>query len=264
MSAGLFGGDPMAWPLTYPGIVPPASGLLVGDCHLPLVEVFGESVGRWLVRAGGERVGLAGLLGDLGVAGMGLRRPVVAVGSNAAPSQLRRKFFGRSGRVVIPMTVADVRGIFAGVSGHISRWGYIPAAPVSSSVGSARLFVLWLDDEQLRVIDASEPNYHRRMLPADAYPVVLGGVVLPYCFVYVSKHGCLMDEAGVPRRLVGQNELMASVLRASPALRDLCGATPEEFVTAVANPGIREAAFQVLHAEGWVRGQPELSALRGA
>ena len=191
------------------------------------------------------------MLEKLGSKPLSVRVPVVAVGSNAAPSQLLRKLAGRSVRPVVPMTLADVTGIVSGVSAHVSKPGYIPAAPVVIQDAVSRLFVLWLDSVQLRTLDDTEPNYWRRSLPGESFPVKLvSGVALPKCFLYVGKHGCLTGTAGQPRRMVDQRTLIQELLGESPRLRGLCGETPDEFVTRVQDPAVRETVRRIFAAEG--------------
>lgn len=124
------------------------------------------------------------------------RHRVLAVGSNAAPAQMLRKFASRRVWTVLPMVRVTVHGIAAGVSAHISRAGYVPATPIATPGETHRMSVLWLDDEQLAALDDSEPNYHRVRL--DGYNV------------YVSRWGCLRDAHGRPRRLGDQRELLAA------------------------------------------------------
>ncbi|WP_157253988.1 hypothetical protein [Nonomuraea typhae] len=225
---GLFCSDPITEPLTYPGRVPATSGVLVDDAYLPV-----EEVDTLLVR--------------LGRSSMAERYPIVAVGSNASPGQLLRKF---GGHAVIPMTLADVDGVVPGVAAYVSRWGYVPATPVGAPGERSRLFVLWLDERELVALDATEPNYWRRRLP---YAVTLeSGVRLASCFFYVVKHGCLVDGNGVARRLTDQRVLIQGLLEEFPGLRRLCGRTPEEFVAAVQDEAIREAIFRLFHEPGTV------------
>lgn len=259
----LFGEDPIARPLTYPGRIPTHSGILVDDCYLGIRPDSTESVEKWLIEVSGQRLTLGEYLEDLGLDGMDARHPVVAVGSNASPSQMRRKFVTRSTRAVIPMTIADVHGISPGVSAHINKAGYIPAAPVTSPRKVSPLFVLWLNDEQLKVLDITEPNYYRCLMPEEDFPVFLpSGDRIRSCHVYISKHGCLIDSMG-PRCLMEQPVIIQSLLDESVALRSLCGATPAEFVASVIDAETREAAYQIFRSEEWVRPQPELVALRG-
>ncbi|MGW7484409.1 hypothetical protein ACWGH8_38230 [Nonomuraea muscovyensis] len=251
----LFHDDPMARPLTYPGRIPATSGVLVDDEYLPLLPVDGAAAEEW--QAGDETLGK--LLVRSGSSPMSERYPVVAVGSNASPSQMRRKFMSHAIRPVIPMTLADVEGIAPGVSAHVNRWGYVPAVPVEAPGETSRLFVLWLDDRELATLDVTEPNYWRRRLPVNRHPVTLeSGVRLPPCFVYVGRHGCLTDGDGLARRLVDQPTLIQSLLDDSLELRRLCGGTPEEFVERVQEEAIREEVYRIFPAERRVLAQPEL------
>ncbi|MFD9430968.1 hypothetical protein [Streptomyces sp. NPDC060002] len=192
---------PRDHPLSYPGAWPAASGLLRGDELLPL-----------------DRLTHPG------------RTPVVAVGSNASPAQLRDKMAEFAVTSPVPMVKARVTGIDIGVSAHVSRLGYVSASPVDAPAVTRELFVIWLDPEQLALIDATEPNYDRVLLPAPGIRVELeNGEVLLDAFAYVNHHGVLHNGDGVPRRHPGQRALITELLTRSPALRQLFGTTPEEF-----------------------------------
>ncbi|NJP98284.1 hypothetical protein HCN51_54205 [Nonomuraea sp. FMUSA5-5] len=231
----LFADDPVAAPLTYPGRIPPGSGVLMDDAYVPR---------EW--RAGGAAI--AALLASAGQAPLDARHRVVAVGSNAAPSQLRRKFRDHGVRAVVPMTLAEVPGVAPGVSAHVSRWGYVPAAPIETQGEASRLFVLWLDERQLAALDLTEPNYRRR--PLTSAVTLEDGTPLPPPFVYEGRHGCVAAPGdGRPRRLTSQPELIRSLLDGSAALRRLCGSTPEEFVANVRDDTVREAAYLLLQRE---------------
>ncbi|MGC5009601.1 hypothetical protein ACLQ2R_02430 [Streptosporangium sp. DT93] len=239
----------MSAPLTYPGRLPSAAGLLADDRFLPMTEVPGALAGG-LVRSGDRTATLADHLADLGAAPLEARRPVIAVGSNAAPGQLRRKFAAAGIRPVAPLTPAAVHGVTPGVSAHVSRYAYLPATPVEAQ-GASLLFVVWVDDTQLGVLDATEPNYLRLVLPDDSFPATLpSGETLPSCHVYVSRHGCLVDEEGVPLPLAPQRELIGHLLGRSAALRRLFGRTPEEFVLGAGEEGTREVARALFVSDG--------------
>lgn len=85
---------------------------------------------------------------------------MVAIGSNGAPDQLAWKFAGDRPPVV-PVTITNVRGIAPAHSPHVSRAGYVPYVPVADPIryNTRPLPVLWLDDQQLRTLDVTEPNY---------------------------------------------------------------------------------------------------------
>ncbi|OIK23887.1 hypothetical protein [Streptomyces malaysiense] len=200
-------GVPRDHPLTYPGAWPARSGLLHGDLMLPLTRLVYDD-----------------------------RVPVLAVGSNACPGQLRHKMaeFGLDSPV--PMALSRVTGLDVGVSAHVSRMGYVSASPVKSSYGTRDLFVLWLDRRQLDVIDASEGvplpdgNFRRAWLPAPDVRVRLAdGTVLSGAYAYVNRHGVLRGGTGAPRRHPGQRPLLTELLGSSARLRELFGTTPEEF-----------------------------------
>lgn len=202
-------GVPRENPLLYPGAWPRNTGLLDGDRLLPLDQLVHED-----------------------------RSPVLAVGSNACPGQLRHKLteFGLDSPV--PMVRARVSGVDVGVSAHVSRMGYVSASPVHSPSAVRDLFVIWLDADQLTVIDTSEGvprpdgNFHRLWLPAPDVRVELAdGRLLPGVFSYVNRHGVLHDGSRSPRRHPGQRPLLTDLLLASARLRNLFGPTPEEFCT---------------------------------
>ncbi len=204
-------GVPREEPLLYPGAWPRESGVLVGDRLLPLDGPVGED--------GTDRV------------------PVLAIGSNASPGQLRHKLADFGIESPLPMVRSRVTGLDVGVSAHVSRMGYVSASPVAAPGVVRELFVLWPDAEQLAVIDASEGvpmaggNFDRAWLPAPDVRVEPGdGTVLPGAYAYVNRHGVLHDGTGVPRRHPGaQRPLITELLDGSARLRELFGTTPEEF-----------------------------------
>ncbi|KPI08321.1 hypothetical protein OK074_3618 [Actinobacteria bacterium OK074] len=201
-------GVPRDHPLTYPGTWPTTSGVLDGDRLLPLDR---------LVHA--DRV------------------PVLAVGSNACPGQLRHKLAEFGIVSPLPMVRARVTGLDVGVSAHVSLMGYVSASPFLAPGTVRELFVTWLDAEQLAVVDASEGvpsptgGYDRAWLPAADIPVELESrqLLLPGAYIYVNRRGVLHDGSGAPRQHPGERALLTALLAESPRLRGLFGATPEEF-----------------------------------
>jgi hypothetical protein len=235
--------DPIGHPLTYPGRLPESSGLLDGDRFRRLSEQGGE----WRLD---DATTLDDALKNAARPALAERHPVVAVGSNGSPAQLHRKFTGRAD-LLVPMTYMTVHGLTPGVSAHVSRPGYVPAAPVLAPGVSVRLPVLWLDDAQLSVLDATEPNYRRLPVPDT---VTVDGLRPE---MYAGRHGCLADRRGEPFTLTGQVELLARLLADLPELGLLTGATdPEEFVARVRNdPDLRERVRLLWRREGRVARQ---------
>jgi hypothetical protein len=198
---------PRDHPLLYPGAWPADSGLLDGNRLLPLARLLHED-----------------------------RTPVLAIGSNASPAQLRHKMTEFGITSPIPMVRTRVTGIDVGVSAHVSLLGYVSASPIEAPAAVRELFVTWLDAEQLAVIDASEGvplpdgNYRRVWLSAPEVRFSLtDGSKLPGAYVYVNRHGVLHDGTGAPRTHPGQRALLTELLVGSPRLRELFGVTPEEF-----------------------------------
>lgn len=176
--------------------------------------------------------------------------PVVAIGSNGSPAQMRVKFERAGQRGVLPMTRARVSGLRAGVSAYVSKPGYLPATPVLEAAVVSSLMVLWLDDAQLGVVDATEPNYHRRRVPRAHAVTLASGVEVRSSHCYVSRHGCLVDGHGVPVRLRRQRSLITELLADVPGLRERCGTTPEEWLIRVRDVEIREHVRCTLRAVG--------------
>ncbi|MFD7699595.1 hypothetical protein [Streptomyces caelestis] len=222
---------PREHPLLYPGAWPRDSGLLNGDRLLPLDRLVHED-----------------------------RAPVLAVGSNACPGQLRHKM-AESGVVTpVPMVRARVTGVGIGVSAHVSRMGYVSHSPVRAPGAVRELFLLWLDARQLAVIDASEGvprpdgNFRRVWLPAPDVRVELAdGSALPGAYAYVNRHGVLHDGAGAPRTHPGQRALLTDLLVDVPGLRELFGVSPEEFCArARADPLLCARGTRLFAEEGLV------------
>jgi hypothetical protein len=238
---------PLDAPLTYPGPVPEAPAVLVTRDDLTEAEPGPAPPGRWLT----DGRALDDVLAGLDAAPIGARHPVVAIGSNASPAQLRRKFV--EANPVIPMARARVGGIVAGLSAHVSRPGYIAATPVRCRGEVSDLFVTWLDDDELRILDKTEPNYDRIRLPR-AHPVELpGGRPLVEPWIYVSHHGYLTDPRGNPRRLSGQRELIESLLAEVPGLTGLAGADVREWLQRTRDESVREQIRELFRSAGVMR-----------
>lgn len=198
---------PRDHPLLYPGAWPARSGLLDGDRFLRLDRLVHED-----------------------------RVPVVAVGSNACPGQLRHKMVESGITSPLPMVRARVTGIDVGVSAHVSRLGYVSASPVEAPGIVRELFVTWLDAAQLAVIDASEGvplrygNFRRAWLREPEVRIELeDGTRLPGAYLYVNRRGVLRNGSDKPRGPVAQRALLTQLLLGSARLRELFGVTPEEF-----------------------------------
>ncbi len=180
------------------------------------------------------------------------RTPVLAVGSNASPAQVRRKMANAGLATRVPITAVRVRGLAVGVSAHVSRPGYLPATPVPDPAAQSDLWVLWLDAAALDAIDATEPNYYRVRLPSRCPVHLTSGQPVTDGWVYVSRHGHLLNAAGQPRRLTDQPTLITALLAELPALRDLMGTDPEQWIERARDPSVRAAVRELFRSAGQV------------
>jgi hypothetical protein len=220
---------PREHPLSYPGARPEESVLLDGDRLLPLTRRVYED-----------------------------RVPVLAVGSNACPAQLRHKMAQSGVSGTIPMVKTRVCGLGVGVSAHVSLTGYVSASPFHAPGAVSELFLTWLDVPQLAVVDASEGvpvaegAYDRAWLSASDVRIELdSGELLPGAYVYVNRRGVLHNGSGAPRPHPGERPLLASLLAGSERLRELFGETPEEFCARARGDGALCArGTQLFAAEG--------------
>src|SRR5699024_12742944 len=103
---------------------------------------------------------------EQGAAPLAERTLVLAVGSNPTPETTARKS-RRSGRdtpVTTPFVRCTVHDLAVGHVAHIAVPGYLPAAPYRAEGERMELVATWFDEEQLAVVDETEPNYDRLRL----------------------------------------------------------------------------------------------------
>jgi hypothetical protein len=255
------GPSPREKPLSYPGQTPRTSGLMTGTTFLSFERLRPRRLAQARVVLGDDRpAALAGVTSrcTLGYALLVLnavpieaRVPVVAVGSNASISQMEHKFTSAGISSVMPLTWAQVTGVRVGVAAMISRWGYVPAAPVFEPGVTSRLALNWLDPEQLEALDETELGYDRRLVvDRDGTRVELeSGERLVSCGIYVPRRGVLAEPEGKPMDLPReQRQLIETLLsRGGRPLRRLAG-DPDAFVSAAADRQKRAALTEALLA----------------
>ena len=209
--------------LDYPGTPAARSGVLEGDRYWP-----GRDPGR-----------LDG------------RTLVLAVGSNASPAVLAAKLRRAGATGPVPMMRAEVDGLAIGHSAHVSRGGYVPAAPYVAETVTP-MWALWLTGEQLAAIDRTEPNYVRVRRPAARHPIRLedGREVAAYD-VYASRWGVLGRD-GVPLAFDTQTVLHARLAE----VEELAGLGPwmdaPAIVRALRDPAFRTRVREAFVTAGWV------------
>jgi hypothetical protein len=258
-----FGPSPRENPLSYPGPAPRTSGLMTGSPFLPFERLRARRLSQARVvlgddrpaalGSGSSRVTLGYALLVLNAVPMEARVPVLAVGSNASIAQMEHKFSSAGISCVMPLTWAKVTGVRVGVAALISRWGYVPAAPVFEPGVATRLAINWLDPEQLEALDETEVGYDRRLVvdDGDAVRVELeSGERLGSCGIYVPRRGVMAEPAtGAPLDMPGsQHELIDLLLRrAGRPVRRLAG-DAEAFVTVATDHERRRALTEALLA----------------
>jgi hypothetical protein len=210
--------------LDYPGVVAPGTGVLDGDRF-------------WL---GGH----PDRLDD--------RRLVIAVGCNAAPAVLAGKLRRAGASGSVPIVRAEVTGIAVGHSAHVSRGGYVPAAPYAAAVTTVTV-ALWLTDEQRVAVDATEPNYNRVPLRAVDYPIALEvGYPPPTYGVYASRWGVLAPDGVHPMPLGSQVALHTRFADVAGLAAPVPWREPAAAVAALSDPAVRARVQRGFSAAGWV------------
>jgi len=248
--------DPITAPLTYPGAAPDSPAVLVTESGVLVVRPSRSgALGQWRVALGpGDGKALDEVLGQRGAALTGERVPVLAVGSNAAPAQIRRKLSAAALTAAVPVTAVTVDGLSVGVSAHVSKAGYVPATPVPDPAAKARrMWVTWLAPDELQAMDQTEPNYDRVRVPGSCSVRLTPVQALPACWLYVSRHGYLTERSGEPRTLTDQSDLMSRLLAEIPALTDLAGTTPDEWISRARDQGTRDRIRDLFRSSGLTR-----------
>lgn len=178
------------------------------------------------------------------------RTPMLAVGSNAAPSQLERKF-SRPGFCAIdpedftvPVLRANVPDVDVVYAARLASYGAVPATIITSPGATARVHVTWLTGAQLQRMNETEGAgraYGICEIEGVHYQINLEGIGrLPArAFCYFSLSGAAIlgkEEIGLAASPVsGSNRLRASQRDIWDRLAVVLGSqmTGEEFLTRV-------------------------------
>lgn len=264
--------DLTARPWEYPGRSATCTGLLLGGEYVPVQAPadgdWGAArlVDRARFGADGRVVGAAGDTLDAGLAAAGVapvaqRTLVLAVGSNASPSVMRRKFAALGVAPVLPFIAATAEGLAVGHSAHVSLPGFVAATGFRRAGAQTTTFAALLDAPQLDCLDAAEPNYERRLLSRDDVPVTLdGGSLARHVQLYDSRWGALGPPAGSglpsPRTLLPQDDLYGWLAQHCPPWCGLVRPGPDHRATMgrlAADRGLREAVRDAWAELGWSR-----------
>jgi hypothetical protein len=135
--------------------------------------------------------------------------PIVAYGANGSKEVMARKLPG----VPVLALPGTLEGFAVVHSAHISPYGAVPATIVEAPGERVDVHAIFVPDEALEALDATEPNYDRVRLPAAALEVFGNEVpAVGAPMAYLSKHGpLLVDGDPVPLGSRPQDELIALV-----------------------------------------------------
>jgi hypothetical protein len=184
---------------------------------------------------------------------------VIAVGSNASPDVMRRKFERNGVSTTMPHLLGRLDGYGLGYSAHVSLAGYVAATPYPAET-TTEVVVSALTDEQLHCLDATEPNYDRVTVPSTALHVRPPAELPPVVSIYESKRGVLIDDAGVPLPFGNQYGIFEQL--AAWGLLDLSGGVEHTAHTLGTRPDLREQIKESLAAHARQLGDRQFSPVR--
>lgn len=153
-------------PLQYPWDSPHTSGLMSGNDFLPLqpaaVRLPGQSHQRDRMEDLGSSWSLNKALAEADAAPLDSRSLVVSIGANSSPDVMRRKFARYKQPVsgTLPLIRGQLHNIGVGHSAHVSKAGYIAAAPYFQFGVCSTVWASWLDERQLMALEETEPTRH--------------------------------------------------------------------------------------------------------
>jgi hypothetical protein len=248
-------------PLQYPWTPPKTSGLMNGDDFLPLRLAAGRRLEQSHRRDGAaDSISscLNKALVEANAAPLDSRFLVVSIGSNSSPDVLRRKFakYRQPVSRVLPLVHGQLHNIGVGHSAHVSKAGYIAAAPYFQMGECTTVWVSWLDERQLMALDETEPNYRRIQLNGEACPLVLDDGECPETFsLFMSRWGVLTDGHGEKLPFLDQPALFrllaGSATREGPEDGKSVFAGPaERVVEQLGMPSIQAGAKEWFRAAG--------------
>lgn len=201
-------------PLDYPWDPPPTSGLIVGSEFLSLQLVDGRRLGQSHRRNGLDETSssccLNKALVEANAAPLDGRYLVVSIGSNSSPDVMRRKLaqYRQPVSRVLPLIRAQLHNVGIGHSAHVSRIGYIAAAPYLRPGACNTVWVSWLDECQLLALEETEPNYRRIQLDGGTCPLVLDNGERPGAYsLFTSRWGVLTGGDGEKLPFTDQSTL---------------------------------------------------------
>lgn len=177
----------VAWACAYPWVRPAGSYLLGADGEVELLAALGEPQRERLI----ERFAARG----------GERLPLLAIGSNAAPEVLRRKFahFPAPDDRTVLAVHGRLHGFDVGYAAQPALYGALPATIFPSPGTAVAAMLLWVTPAQFTQLTWSELSYRLGRLRT-RFDVDDAGERFDEVLVYVSRWGALCVD-GAPLAL---------------------------------------------------------------
>lgn len=127
--------------------------------------------------------------------------PVIAYGANQSPDSLLRKFSNWNKPLAIPVLRATAKDVDVIFLSDISPYGCIPAT-IHQSIGSSTdVAVIFLNNEELELMDRTEGTHeslYRRVRMENQCLTVDGIGNISSAYAYIGLHGGLLSECGNP------------------------------------------------------------------
>ncbi|WP_306015124.1 hypothetical protein [Oceanicaulis sp. MMSF_3324] len=147
----------LQWALSYPFPRPQTPFIFLDGATWPLMQTSG-GFGDWIIDHAKGPMRMATALGEqrLSEFERGAYHAVAAVGSNAAPAQLRRKFRDHLDDVAIPVIQISVPDHVVAYANRIAVYGSIPATLVERPSGSVRVWATLLTARDYAIMNGTE------------------------------------------------------------------------------------------------------------
>jgi hypothetical protein len=147
----------LQWALSYPFPRPQTPFVFLDGATWPLLRTRGP-FSSWTIEKPGGEVTLGEAAGEKRLAALedGRYHAVAAVGSNAAPAQLRRKFADQLDDVLIPVIQIEIPGHVVAYANRLAVYGSVPATLTPLEGGSVTVWATLLSNRDYEIMNATE------------------------------------------------------------------------------------------------------------
>lgn len=148
----------LQWALAYPFPRPEKAFVFLDGRTWPITSTLGRSVSDWRVDGPEGEQSFAEAVGADRAAlfDRGDYHAVVAVGSNAAPAQLRRKFAEHLNDVVIPVIRVTIPDHAVAFARRLAVYGSVPATLIEEAGAQVHVYATLLTSRDYAVMNATE------------------------------------------------------------------------------------------------------------